>query len=145
MRPHARIQIRHDTAANWAAENPILATGEMGYETDTGRMRIGDGSTAWNSVATPSPVIGEFTHDLGVCNRSGSFDVTGFSGLTTGRAVIVQQSAAAIASRGDARDEMEFDTIHATGYVLNATTIRVFWRCDSVVCGEYAFSYVVSG
>jgi hypothetical protein len=44
------IKIRRDTAANWQANNPVLAEGEFGYETDTGRLKIGDGTTAWNSL-----------------------------------------------------------------------------------------------
>jgi len=44
------IQIRRDTAANWSSANPTLANGEQGYETDTGKMKIGDGSTAWTSL-----------------------------------------------------------------------------------------------
>lgn len=46
-----QIQFRRDTAANWTSENPTLAAGELGYETDTGNIKIGDGSTAWTSLA----------------------------------------------------------------------------------------------
>ena len=46
-----RIQLRRDTAANWASTNPTLTQGEPGYETDTGKIKYGDGSTAWNSLA----------------------------------------------------------------------------------------------
>lgn len=46
-----RIQIRRDTAANWTTANPVLAQGEEGWETDTGNMKIGDGSTHWASLA----------------------------------------------------------------------------------------------
>ena len=42
---------RIDTAANWAAENPVLLDGEIGYERDTSKLKIGDGSTAWNLLA----------------------------------------------------------------------------------------------
>jgi len=45
-----RIQVRRDTAANWTANNPTLAAGEFGYETDTGKLKIGDGATAWNAL-----------------------------------------------------------------------------------------------
>ena len=45
------IQLRRDTAANWTSANPVLSQGEQGYETDTGKMKIGDGSTAWSSLA----------------------------------------------------------------------------------------------
>jgi hypothetical protein len=46
-----QIQIRRGTASQWTSANPTLAAGEQGYETDTGKMKIGDGSTAWNSLA----------------------------------------------------------------------------------------------
>jgi hypothetical protein len=45
------IQIRRDTAANWTSENPTLAQGEMGFETDTKKLKFGDGSTTWNSLS----------------------------------------------------------------------------------------------
>jgi hypothetical protein len=46
-----RIQVRRDTATNWTSTNPTLFAGEIGFETDTGKMKIGDGSTAWASLA----------------------------------------------------------------------------------------------
>lgn len=48
----AKIQVRRDTAANWsnAANNPTLAQGEFGLETDTNRIKIGNGSSAWNAL-----------------------------------------------------------------------------------------------
>jgi hypothetical protein len=45
-----KIQVRRDTAANWTSANPTLSDGEIGYETDTGYMKIGDGTTAWASL-----------------------------------------------------------------------------------------------
>lgn len=45
-----KIQLRRDTAANWTSANPTLAAGECGFETDTGSLKIGDGSTAWVSL-----------------------------------------------------------------------------------------------
>lgn len=52
-----RIKIRRDTAATWATENPILALAEQGLETDTGRMKMGDGTTAWNSLEYYAPNV----------------------------------------------------------------------------------------
>ena len=46
-----QIQIRRDSAADWTNEDPTLAEGEIGYETDTGKLKIGDGSTAWTALA----------------------------------------------------------------------------------------------
>lgn len=45
------IQLRHDTAANWTSVNPILALGEVGLDSDTGNIKIGDGSTHWNTLS----------------------------------------------------------------------------------------------
>ena len=45
------IRIRRDTAANWTAANPVLSSGQPGFETNTGLIKIGDGVTAWNSLA----------------------------------------------------------------------------------------------
>ena len=45
-----QLQIRNDTAQNWATENPVLKVGELGLETDTGNAKFGDGTTTWNSL-----------------------------------------------------------------------------------------------
>jgi hypothetical protein len=45
------IKLRRDTAANWASVNPTLASGEPGLETDTLKIKYGNGSTAWNSLS----------------------------------------------------------------------------------------------
>ena len=47
----AKLILRRGTAAEWAAANPVLALAEIGYETDSGRQKIGDGSTAWNALS----------------------------------------------------------------------------------------------
>ncbi len=44
------IQVRRDTAANWTSTNPVLASGEIGYETDTTRIKVGNGVTVWTGV-----------------------------------------------------------------------------------------------
>ncbi len=50
MAVQTQIQIRRGTAAQWTSANPILASGEFGYETDTTNFKIGDGTTAWNTL-----------------------------------------------------------------------------------------------
>ena len=51
MAVQTQIQARRGTAATWTSTNPTLAAGETGYETDTGKFKIGNGSTAWASLA----------------------------------------------------------------------------------------------
>ena len=46
-----RIQYRRDLAASWTSENPTLASGEPGYEVDTGKMKIGTGSDNWVALS----------------------------------------------------------------------------------------------
>ena len=71
----AQIQARRDTAANWTSTNPTLAAGEFGFETDTGKMKVGNGSTAWTGLS----YVG-----AGTAENSVKYD---------GRALYVQSSA----------------------------------------------------
>ncbi|MEE3255089.1 MAG: hypothetical protein VX199_05255 [Chloroflexota bacterium] len=55
-----QIQMRRDTASNWTSNNPTLAAGEWGLETDTDKFKIGNGSAAWTSLgysSLPSNVL----------------------------------------------------------------------------------------
>ncbi len=45
------IQFRRDTGAAWTSEDPVLALGELGLETDTLRYKIGDGASSWTELA----------------------------------------------------------------------------------------------
>lgn len=45
-----RIRLRRDTAANWNTANPVLALAEPGVETDTNKMKMGDGTKTWTEL-----------------------------------------------------------------------------------------------
>jgi hypothetical protein len=45
-----KIQVRRDTAANWTSVNPTLFAGEIGFETNTGKFKIGNGSSTWSAL-----------------------------------------------------------------------------------------------
>ena len=45
-----KIRLRRGTASEWTSANPTLESGEVGVETNTKKIKIGDGSTAWNSL-----------------------------------------------------------------------------------------------
>ena len=45
------LKLRRGAAATWSNANPVLAAGEPGVETDTNKLKIGDGTTAWNSLS----------------------------------------------------------------------------------------------
>lgn len=48
--PRQRIRLRRATQAEWASANPVLLAGEVGLETDTNRLKAGDGSLAWSAL-----------------------------------------------------------------------------------------------
>ena len=51
MPNYYHIKIRRATAANWASDNPTPADGEICRETDTKKIKVGDGVTAYNALA----------------------------------------------------------------------------------------------
>jgi len=93
----AIIQFRRDTAANWTSNNPTLAAGEIGYESDNERYKVGDGSTAWTSLAygglgdIPQSLI-DAKGDLVVGTAA---DTPGILSVGTNGQMLVADSAAA--------------------------------------------------
>lgn len=78
-----QIQHRRGDASLWASENPTLAEGELALELDTQKFKIGDGTTAWNSLAygglsgvMNSPII------TGAGQEAVVVSGTGFAGYT---------------------------------------------------------------
>ena len=62
----AIIQFKRGLAASWTSVNPTLAVGECGFESDTKKLKIGTGSTAWNSLTYfAGDISGSNLNDLG--------------------------------------------------------------------------------
>ena len=72
---NAKFILRNDTAANWTSANPVLLKGEVGLETDTLKLKFGDGVSQWNSlkyfvsgdvvVKTTAPSVSDSGYDVG--------------------------------------------------------------------------------
>lgn len=56
-----KIIIRHDSASNWTSANPTLSLGELGFDTDSKKYKLGDGTTAWNSLSYAGMTSAEIT------------------------------------------------------------------------------------
>ena len=74
MPVQTRIQIRRGTAGAGASQwtSQVLSAGEMGYETDTGRYKIGDGTTAWSSLTYASVPPNDITAGSGIVLTKGT-------------------------------------------------------------------------
>jgi hypothetical protein len=90
------IQLRRGTAAQWTAANPTLMEGELGVETDTAKYKIGNGSTAWNSLSYGG-LVGELTlANLPASPTSGYALIYNGSSLVWGQAGSPSDDASAI-------------------------------------------------
>lgn len=54
-----KLIARNDTAANWVASDPVLLRGELGVETDTGKVKYGDGVKAWSALPYSVPMAAD--------------------------------------------------------------------------------------
>jgi hypothetical protein len=100
------IKIRRDTAANWTANNPLMALGEPGFETDTRKIKFGNGTQRWASLSyvtvdfpttiasatTATNITGGATNKLVYQTGTGS---TGFINTPVGSNVYLQWTGSA--------------------------------------------------
>jgi hypothetical protein len=52
--PQSSINLRRSTAAQWVADSSILASGEPGFESDTNKLKLGDGVSTWTALSYSS-------------------------------------------------------------------------------------------
>ena len=122
-----RIQIRRDTAANWTSSDPTLAQGEMGFETDTLKIKFGDGSTAWTALSYYSPtetdpIVGAIN---GIVKADGGGNISAASAGTDYLVTVVQDTTPQLGGELDAQ-------AHSIGFTLQTAmgdgTTTIDWR-----------------
>ena len=91
MPVQTQIQVRRSTAATWTSTNPTLAAGEIGFETDTNKFKIGTGSSTWNSLA--------YANDGDITAVTAGTGISG--GGTSGAVTVTNSMATAITTKGD--------------------------------------------
>lgn len=142
-----RIQIRRDTSTNWTNINPILASGELGFITDTGRMKVGDGVTAFNSLAfiddRDKYTVGEIDNFLtakedkvnkGVANGYPDLDATGkipltqLPDITKGTTTVT--TSVAVRPASPLTGDKVFETDTGDSYIYNGTTWTLMADAD---------------
>lgn len=94
------------------------------------------GTVAYKSNSNSSgTIIATISQDLGYpAKQSGTFLITGLSGLTVGKQVVISQFA---------DDNLEMDSINCSGQVIDAATIKVFYNSRFPVGGIYQFNYLI--
>lgn len=110
MAVQTQIQVRRGTAATWTSTNPTLAAGEVGFETDTGKFKIGTGSSTWNALG-----------------YSTTLNAIPLSTVTTKGDLIAATGNAAVSRLGVGTDGqvLTADSASATGVKWNAAGLAV--------------------
>ena len=47
---NSKLLVRRDSSSNWTTNNPVLSQGEIGYDTNEGKIKVGNGSSNWSSL-----------------------------------------------------------------------------------------------
>jgi hypothetical protein len=113
-----QIQYRRGTAAEWSAANPILAVGEPGYETDTGKFKVGNGVNTWSALAYSSGLAGPTGATGSAATIAVGTTTTGAAGSSASVSNSGTSSAAVFEftiPRGDKGDKGDTGTTGAQG------------------------------
>ena len=104
-----RIKQRRDTAQNWTSNNPILAAGETGWETDTRMVKLGDGATSWNKL--PYAVTGDLQIKNTTIASDSAVTLASGSGMQENWIAMVDGSEGAVSQRtGSYSDAVAYDS-----------------------------------
>ena len=130
-----KFQLRRDTAADWAAANTILDVGEPGIETDTLKMKIGDGETEWTSLeytaVQPGDNLSKFANDTNY------IDLTDLSVTDSGGdgSLSYDNSTGVVTYTGPSASEVRAHFSAGTGITITdgeiATTITQYTDADA--------------
>ena len=96
-----RIQLRRDTAANWTSNNPVLRQGEIGIETDTYQMKVGNGTSTWtqitqymNIVPDGNLTIEDYIPTLDIGAENGVVGLSSYNAIIPGSSIILEGTTA---------------------------------------------------
>ena len=148
-----KVQLRRDTATKWAAANPKLLSGEIGFETDSRKFKIGDGTTPWNELAYSPVNSGSSLSTLGV-DTTGNYvaDVSAGTGITVTH--IPSEGSTATVALNATLDNLSNVNVPSptNGHFLKYVSSASEWQSASVPTinnlndiGDVTITAVVSG
>jgi hypothetical protein len=128
-----QLQFRRDSTANWASENPTLVSGEVGFVNagaDAGKFKIGDGTTAWNSLA--------FVQTVGPTGATGAAPVQTINAQTADYTLVLGDASNIITmTSGSAKN--------ITVPLFSSVAFPVATRIDLVQMGAGQVTVVATG
>ena len=119
----ALMQQRRDTAANWTSANPTLLAGEIGIESDTNKIKLGNGGTSWTSLGyTPWSQVSAYPLVNADIAAAAAIAYSKLATLTSGNIVLGSSAnvATSTAVTGDVTISNTGVTAIASGVIVNA-------------------------
>jgi len=142
-----KIQIRRDTSSNWTSVNPTLSQGELGFETNSKKIKIGDGSTSYTSLSyiiDPTTSISNtaartLINDRLQVSNAATLYATKISPTTSG--LLAHTGRATISTNLDVSGNTTVSGLIANGslgtanYVLKTNGSTTFWAATAAAGG----------
>lgn len=129
------IQLKSNTKSGWTSANPTLANGELGIESDTLKIKAGNGSSAWSSLAYATITPAELENGISSLKVTGTITAgnlaSGLSSIKWYRSII----------RHDERSVLTLLTLPASGKQTCPTYIRVRALFDNGANSGYIQRY----
>lgn len=112
-----RFKFRRDTPSNWTSRNPVLGAGEPGYEIGTGKMKVGDGASAWSALPYRSDDTANTAAFAGLVQLAKNPDTLIAGAVTVDSNNLV--TSAAVAWPDGSAGTLTITARHSTGAVTN--------------------------
>lgn len=93
--------------------------------------------------AGSSTVFVSVEKDLGTAKTAGSFQITGLSGLSVGKPVLINQAVGPYTGKGNLADEAEMDHVSVSASVTSTSVITAYWNSPTFVSGNFKFNYLI--
>tara|TARA_R110000796_G_scaffold236214_1_gene355452 strand:+ start:21559 stop:21945 length:387 start_codon:yes stop_codon:yes gene_type:complete len=109
-----RVQIRRDTSDLWEKRNPILFEGEIGYDIDLNKIKIGNGRNSWNSLAFLD------ISNISLVDYRSSFDNNYiYSGFLLNNGIIIKRCQDSIEEFAENTTDLEVDWNNRLNLIYN--------------------------
>ena len=154
------IRLRRGISTNWAIANSVLALGEVGVEIDTGKFKIGDGTTPWNSLlyinlytsGTGLQLIGKtFSIDSTVVTLDGSqvltnknIDKSQITGLGANAGFVLTDGSGIISGAGSLAISKQFNLAIGVDSSYSLDTYAIFGYTITGIYGAKSSSGTIT-